>query len=208
MGNGRFGFVINAQWLRQWHSFVGLGPKAAASEVRPPGPIDNTCLLDPDGAPHRGLRRGGDYGVLDPPVWELYARLYGGGPALVRYSATSRSPDIDDVVVDFKGEWRHLRPDTGEGKVFDPSSGRGFDGALRGGCLWSGSGNGLLATGSHFEGCLQDGLPEGPGREVRPDGTAYEGTFVGGKLHGRGHCTGPDGRQMEGEWDCGELAGI
>jgi len=101
-----------------------------------------------------------------------------------------------------------LRPDSGCGRVFDPYSGCGFDGELRDGFLWTCTGKGLLRNGSHFEGRVSCGTPDGEGREVRPDGTVFEGFFREGLLHGRGRITDAEGHTEEGEWEDGVLLGI
>ena len=117
-------------------------------------------------------------------------------------------PGISDPSVTFEGKWRESRPDTGNGKVFDPYSGRGFDGEIQDGFLWNCTGKGLLKNGSHYEGQVVNGMPEGSGREVRPDGTVIEGTFQNGKLHGPGRVVDAHGMAQEGEWEDGELQGI
>lgn len=208
--SGRFGHVISSKWLREWRSFVGVGRPAAETRDRPPAPINNLDLFDLDGSVRRGLREGvqHDYHVLEQPVWDFFVQVYGGGPPILRYNASGVLPTLSDEPASFEGEWQDQRPDTGHGKVLDPYSGCGFDGEVRGGFLWSGTGKGLLRSGSHFEGPVQHGLPHGDGREVRPDGTILHGTFVRGKLHGKGYIVNPDGRRADGEWEDGVLAGI
>lgn len=209
--NGKFGFVISSKWLRTWRSFVGVGRPDANTRDRPPGPINNLDLFGLDGEVREGLSEGTqhDYTVLEQPMWEFYAQVYGGGPAVLRYNASGALPALSDTAGTFEGDWRDLRPETGAGRIFDPYSGCGFDGELRGGFLWAGEGKGLLKSGSHYEGPLRGGLPHGQkGREVRPDGTALEGTFKEGKFHGFGRITDAAGDAQEGEWENGELMGI
>jgi len=208
--SGRFGFVISSRWLRTWRSFVGVGKPSAETRDRPPGPINNNDLHDIDGSLREGLREGVrlDYHVIEQPMWDFLAQVYGGGPPILRYNASGVLPALSDQPASFEGDWRDLRPDTGHGKVFDPYSSCGFDGEIRGGTLWSCTGKGLLQNGSHFEGRVVQGLPHGEGREVRPDGTILEGCFEEGKLHGLGRATDPLGRLVEGEWVRGVLAGI
>ena len=69
-------------------------------------------------------------------------------------------------------------------------------------------GRGLLGSGSHYEGRVVNGLPEGHGCEVGPDGTVTEGFFKRGLLHGRGFILDPRGNCAEGEWEDGVLVGI
>lgn len=126
----------------------------------------------------------------------------------MRYNAGGVLPSLTDPEALFEGKWHDLRPDTGYGKAFDPHSGRSFDGEIRDGCLWNCKGKGLLKSGSHFEGQVLSGLPEGDGREVRPDGSVLEGSFRAGKLHGAGRVVDAHGMAQEGEWEDGELQGI
>lgn len=209
--SGKFGFVISAKWLREWRSFVGVGKPLAETLDRPPPPINNNDLFALDGSLRVDLLEGiqKDYVVLEQPVWEFYVQVYSGGPAILRYNPSSGvTPSLSDAVATFDGDWKDLRPDTGRGHIFDAYSGHGFNGEIRDGFLWSGTGKGLLRNGSHYEGQLVRGLPDGGGREVRPDGTALDGKFSQGRLHGMGRQTDPQGNTMEGEWENGELMGI
>lgn len=209
--SGKFGFIMSARWLREWRSFVGVGRPLAETLDRPPPPINNNDLFELDGSLRVGLRQGiqEDYLTLEQPMWEFYVQVYGGGPAILRYNTNSQAlPSINDAVATFEGDWRDLRPDTGVGKIVDPYNGCGFDGEIRGGFLWTCTGNGLLRNGSHYDGRVVRGLPDGGGREVMPDGTALEGTFRQGKLHGMGRQTDPSGRVVEGFWENGVLIGI
>jgi len=207
---GRFGYIISAKWLREWRSFVGVGKPSTGTRDRPPSPINNMDLFDLDGSLRANLTEGvrNDFALMEQPMWDFFVQVYGGGPAILRYSTRGERPSLGDTPVTFEGEWRDLRPDTGHGQVFDPSSGVGFDGELKDGFLWSCSGEGLLANGSHFEGRVVRGLAEGEGREVKPDGTVLEGFFCEGKLHGQGRLTDPQGEVDEGEWEHGVLMGI
>merc|ERR1719171_2726533 len=169
---GRFGFVVSAAWLREWRGFVGVGRQVAGTRDRPPGPINNNDLFGLDGTLRPGLREGiqQDYHVLEQPIWEVYYQIYGGGPTVIRYNSSGVLPALSDQPVTFEGDWRDRRPETGTGTMFDPYSGNGFDGEIRSGFLWEKSGKGLLRNGSHYEGQVSHGLPDGQGREVRPDG--------------------------------------
>merc|ERR1719414_2265555 len=136
-------------------------------------------LFDLDGSLRAGLREGlqQHYQVLEQPMWDFFLQIYGGGPPILRYSTSEAPPALNDQPASFEGEWRDLRPDTGHGRVFDPCSGCGFEGEIRGGFLWACTGKGLLRSGSHFEGPVVEGLPDGRGREVKPSGTVIEGVF-------------------------------
>jgi len=207
---GKFGFIISSKWLREWRSFVGVGRPDSWTLERPPGPINNNDLFELDGSLRVGLREGVqlDYHVLEPPLWEQYLQVYGGGPAILRYNTSGWMPTLNDQQACFEGDWVDLRPETGQGKVFDPYSSFGFDGEIRQGFLWSCNGKGLLRNGYHYEGQVKSGLPDGQGREVRPDGTVLEGTFCAGNLHGFGRATDAKGCLSEGEWENGVLMGI
>lgn len=208
---GKFGFVISSKWLSEWRNFVG-GRSAAVPEGhdRPPGPINNQELLNSDGTLRCDLREGNeaDYQTLEQPFWEFYSQVYGGGPQILRYSFAGLMPNGSEEVAVFEGDWRDSRPDTGIGRVFDSQSGNGFHGEIREGFLWTCTGRGLLGSGSHYEGRVVDGLPEGHGCEVGPDGTVTEGFFKRGLLHGRGFILDPRGNCAEGEWEDGVLVGI
>lgn len=208
--SGRFGFVVSSNWLREWRSFVGVGRPLSERVSRPPGPVNNNDLFQLDGSLRVGLREGVqlDYHVLEQPLWELYLQVYGGGPAILRYNTSGWLPTLNDQQATFEGDWCDLRPDTGQGRVFDPYSGFGFDGEIRKGFLWSCTGKGLLRNGVHYEGHVERGLPDGQGREVRPDGTVLEGIFRAGNLHGFGRSTDAQGNCSEGEWENGVLTGI
>jgi len=207
---GKFGFVVSSKWLREWRSFVGVGRPLSERVVRPPGPVNNNDLFELDGSLRVGLREGvqEDYRVLEQPLWELYMQVYGGGPAILRYNTSGWLPTLNDQQAMFEGDWCDLRPDTGQGRVFDPYSAFGFDGEIRKGFMWACTGKGLLRNGSHYEGRVERGLPHGQGRETRPDGTILEGTFSAGELNGFGRTTDPQGRTKDGEWEHGILAGI
>lgn len=208
--SGKFGFIISSKWLREWRSFVGAGRPLSQTVNRPPGPVNNNDLFELDGSLRVWLREGvqNDYLVLDQPLWELYLQVYGGGPAILRYNTSGWTPTLNDHEAVFEGDWCDLRPDTGLGRVFDPYSGHGFDGEIREGFLWSCTGKGLLRSGSHYEGRVDRGLPDGQGREVRPDGSVLEGAFKAGSLHGFARSTDAQGRTTEGEWEHGVLMGI
>eukprot|EP00435_Cladocopium_sp_Y103_P054000 s848_g17.t1 len=207
---GKFGYIISSKWLRSWRSFVGVGKPTAETKDRPPAPIINSDLFEIDGTLRATLQEGiqHDYQILEQAMWEFFLQIYGGGPTILRYNPSGVLPGISDPSVTFEGKWRESRPDTGNGKVFDPYSGRGFDGEIQDGFLWNCTGKGLLKNGSHYEGQVVNGMPEGSGREVRPDGTVIEGTFQNGKLHGLGRVIDAHGMAQEGEWEDGELQGI
>merc|ERR1712176_1396846 len=97
---GKFGYIISSKWLREWHSFVGLDQQGVKMKPscrqadRPPLPISNTDLFQLDGSLRAGLGEGlqREYRVLEQPVWDLFAQIYGGGPAILRYNANGSLP--------------------------------------------------------------------------------------------------------------------
>eukprot|EP00913_Durusdinium_trenchii_P000360 g330.t1 len=179
---------------------------AKVEENRPPSPIVNGELFEIDGTLRNGLQetRHKDYQILEQAMWEFFLQVYGGGPAILRYNPSGVLPALTDPSVTFEGKWREGRPDSGCGRIFDPYSGRGFDGEIQEGFLWTCAGKGLLKNGSHYEGQVVNGSQEGSGREVRPDGSILEGTFEHGLLHGFGRTVDAHGMAQEGEWFHGE----
>jgi hypothetical protein len=209
---GSFGCIVPSSWVRSWRSFVGVGRPMEATRDRPPGPLSTAELFELDGSVKLDLKEGLNeehgYHVLEWPIYELYVQLYGGGPVILRYNNSGALPTLSDTPMTFVGDWKDRHPFTGEGCVFDPYSGAGFDGQLLEGFLHNGRGKGLLRSGSHYEGAVVDGLPDGRGREVNPDGTICEGVFKDGTLHGEGSIRQPGKPPLEGVWERGELCGI
>ncbi|KAF1318708.1 Pleckstrin homology domain-containing family f member 2-like, partial [Globisporangium splendens] len=103
-------YVINIEWLEQWLAYVHVdaAPEATfhrrrrhSSRIRHthtrrhwsarPGPIANYALLDfvsgklvpkDDLERSRGNDSGGDYRIVSEEVWNVFVRLYGGGPCI------------------------------------------------------------------------------------------------------------------------------
>uniref|UniRef100_K3WEL7 FYVE-type domain-containing protein n=1 Tax=Globisporangium ultimum (strain ATCC 200006 / CBS 805.95 / DAOM BR144) TaxID=431595 RepID=K3WEL7_GLOUD len=103
-------YVINTEWLEQWLAYVHVdtAPEATfhhrrrhSSRVRHthtrrhwsarPGPIANYALLDfvsgklvpkDDLERSRGNDSGGDYRIVSEEVWNVFVRIYGGGPCI------------------------------------------------------------------------------------------------------------------------------
>ncbi len=57
----------------------------------------------------------------------------------------------------------------------------------------------LAWMGGKYTGHLQDGIPNGHGRLLRPDGAGYEGEWRNGKPHGRGAITYKSGASYKGD---------
>jgi len=69
--------VISSAWFDAWTSFV-----AESSSYPPPGPISNGSLLF-NGRALGGLQVGVDYRIVNALIWEMFVRMYGGGPELL-----------------------------------------------------------------------------------------------------------------------------
>uniref|UniRef100_A0A8C9NTR2 Ubiquitin carboxyl-terminal hydrolase n=1 Tax=Spermophilus dauricus TaxID=99837 RepID=A0A8C9NTR2_SPEDA len=67
---------ISMQWFREWEAFV----KGKDSE--PPGPIDNSRIVQVKGSGHVQLKQGADYGQISEETWTYLHHLYGGGPEI------------------------------------------------------------------------------------------------------------------------------
>jgi hypothetical protein len=100
-------FMISSEWLNQWKSFVSnkisshLKVENKVENVRksenskigilPPGPISNDDLFIKlvDGKEiqtviREGLELNKDYRGVNREVWQIFHRMYGGGPIIVR----------------------------------------------------------------------------------------------------------------------------
>jgi len=148
--------------------------------------------------------------VVHPQVGHFFKKSYGGGPALLRYTALPTAmPGVYDSEAQFVGEFKNGRPHNGRGRARDGMNGFWFDGELRNGFLHNGSGHGMLASGCYYQGSVIEGLPDNQGRLVFPDGSVVQGNFHKGKLNGPGVTVDPRGRrELSGCWENGELCGI
>lgn len=78
----RESFLIFFPWVQQWQKFI----HCTTLEWRPPVAIDNTPLLQYSGTEGKRtltLSKGAPYKKVSQEVWELFQRLYGGGPVVV-----------------------------------------------------------------------------------------------------------------------------
>eukprot|EP00742_Colponemidia_sp_Colp-10_P007350 GILJ01007911.1.p1 GENE.GILJ01007911.1~~GILJ01007911.1.p1 ORF type:complete len:1031 (-),score=134.64 GILJ01007911.1:150-3242(-) len=207
---GAFWFMIDSKWLQKWRDSVGLTAHKFLGKSPSPGPITNTALLKADGHTKTSLRRGvkHDYEAVSYSVWEVYHRLYKGGPEIVRFCRTTETPTIYGEPVQWQGEWRHGRPWNGRGAFLDKETRIGFSGEMRDGHVWEGEGKVCFAGGNWFEGKIVQGRPDGKGKERRRDGSVYTGEFKDGMYHGHGLLTAPNGVKTEGEFQDGVLCGI
>ncbi|KAF9162547.1 hypothetical protein DFQ26_003432 [Actinomortierella ambigua] len=76
VGEGELWYLISANWLIHWHRFI-------AGES-PPGPISNSHLLQQNGQPRVGLKRGKHYRGVNRRVWKYFLGIYGGYPEISR----------------------------------------------------------------------------------------------------------------------------
>jgi ubiquitin carboxyl-terminal hydrolase 20/33 len=79
IGENEAWYLINKPWLDDWRAFV-----LRRTRQEPPGPIDNSILLQSDGAPKQGLKRGVDYRGVTKEVWDYFISIYSGGPSITR----------------------------------------------------------------------------------------------------------------------------
>lgn len=82
IGDGEYWYLIDSEWLKQWHEFKTGGPA--------PGPISNNRLLrTPLGKSDKlefraNLHRGEHYRGINERVWNYLYNIYGGGPVFKR----------------------------------------------------------------------------------------------------------------------------
>jgi ubiquitin carboxyl-terminal hydrolase 20/33 len=70
----------------------------------PPGPIDNSSLLKPNGEPKGSLRAVTHYRGVNAAVWSFFHDIYGGGPMMRRARRIDIfAPPIDPIPVDLLG---------------------------------------------------------------------------------------------------------
>mmetsp|Transcript_35881 Transcript_35881/g.78571 ORF Transcript_35881/g.78571 Transcript_35881/m.78571 type:complete len:440 (+) Transcript_35881:80-1399(+) len=87
-------YLIDLNWLKEWKLFV-------KRNGAPPGPIDNSRLIDSQsGLAKPGLRVVDDYRGVSVAVWNFWRGRYGGGPEVQRrrldlYSTPPSSPRED-----------------------------------------------------------------------------------------------------------------
>ena len=98
--DGQVWHIIEAGWMKHWREYVW-------DETRqdPPGPMDNTPLMDGD-AIRPNLMRSRDYRGVNPNAWEIFLRKYGlRGPCIRRlvldiYSAPVTPEDDVQLPID------------------------------------------------------------------------------------------------------------
>lgn len=88
-------YIINADWINEWKSFVfnKASPKLEQNSPNreigtlPPGPISNQRLFTDPKNPlvlKKNLKPVAHYRGVNEKVWLAYLRIYGGGPPIMR----------------------------------------------------------------------------------------------------------------------------
>ena len=126
--------MISNDWLYRWKCFVSnkVSSQSASPSSEdqakfmrrsanqrlgflPPGPISNECLfikVSSDQSPalpnnievKQGLQLNKDYRGVNRDVWQLFHRIYGGGPLVVREELDIYSTDISKIVSDSQNQ--------------------------------------------------------------------------------------------------------
>ena len=63
------------------------------------------------------------------------------------------------------------------------------------------------APTGRYEGRMERGVYQGPGKYTQSNGRTFEGEYRQGKRHGKGVLTEPQGDRYEGTWEDGQLIG-
>eukprot|EP00916_Digyalum_oweni_P005216 GHVL01009176.1.p1 GENE.GHVL01009176.1~~GHVL01009176.1.p1 ORF type:complete len:460 (+),score=84.30 GHVL01009176.1:200-1579(+) len=69
--------MVSAEWVKAWKDFV-------LHSASPPGPIDNSVLVDSDGIPYSNLIAAKHYKGVNEVIWKYWITRYGGGPVIAR----------------------------------------------------------------------------------------------------------------------------
>jgi hypothetical protein len=72
-------YMVDVHWLAAWKAFALRG-------APPPGPVDNTRIVDETGAPRQNLELKKDYRGVNAAIWLFWLGRYGGGPPIRRGS--------------------------------------------------------------------------------------------------------------------------
>ncbi|XP_064396159.1 ubiquitin carboxyl-terminal hydrolase 20-like isoform X2 [Halichondria panicea] len=82
-------FLLSMDWVNKWKSFI----QCNTLDVLPPGPIDNTPLLELGGADHTYKMADADsYRKMSSATWSYFHQHYGGGPVITT-SLTALNPE-------------------------------------------------------------------------------------------------------------------
>jgi len=72
-------YLLSLEWLQQWQKFI----HCTTLEVDPPGPVDNTTLLQMvEGKTSVSLSQCASFRKLSSVTWHYFLRTYGGGPTI------------------------------------------------------------------------------------------------------------------------------
>ncbi|KAM6169500.1 LOW QUALITY PROTEIN: ubiquitin carboxyl-terminal hydrolase 20 [Rhynchocyon petersi] len=84
-------YCISMQWFREWEAFV------KGKDNEPPGPIDNSRIVQIKGTGHIQLKQGADYGQISEETWSYLNALYGGGPEIAIRQSVAQLPDPESL---------------------------------------------------------------------------------------------------------------
>ena len=80
-------YIVNAEWINQWKSFIFNEKNTSELGKLPPGPISNNLLFKDPSNPSElkpKLKPAVHYRGVNYKVWKAYLKTYGGGPQIVR----------------------------------------------------------------------------------------------------------------------------
>jgi hypothetical protein len=119
-------FIISSEWLSQWKSFISNKASSLSKDevayksrlrvsenpkigILPPGPISNDDLYVKinDGKEYvvelkEDLVLNKHYRGVNREVWQIFHRMYGGGPIIVREDLEIYSRDLSSDITRFK----------------------------------------------------------------------------------------------------------
>merc|ERR1719506_668080 len=88
--NAQVWFLVDVEWLLGWKSWT-------KGDAPPPGPVDNSRLLNSSGRPRNGLEVVRDYRGVNYRMWTFWVSRYGGGPEVRRKELNLYSEEADDL---------------------------------------------------------------------------------------------------------------
>lgn len=79
-------YLIHAEWVNCWKSFIFFGTKNFEFGPLPPGPISNFLLFENEECTilRQGLLPNLDYYPINSGLWDYFFHNYGGGPIIKR----------------------------------------------------------------------------------------------------------------------------
>lgn len=90
---GESWYLVNKKWLVDWENYV----TAEGDTQSPPGPIDNSSLVDGEHALLAHIEEDRHYDLIAEEAWNLLFQWYGGGPKLERKAIKIRGKAIVEV---------------------------------------------------------------------------------------------------------------